>query len=175
MSWIIMFGSSQENLTTAMSFRDGKLWLQLAELQFSLFFESRTTKLLQAFTLWLRNNCNHQWIPFFWLIQYAEVFAKYLGSENFGETAKHSQNGTLTNITKSDQLIGKQWPKTRWTRCKLVLRGEQVANTSMVDENSLGMRNEYNDAFRRSSYFSQMNHEELSIKLLPQRLFSAYL
>ena len=100
---------------------------------------------------------------------------KNLGSENFGETAKRSQNGTLTNITKSDQLIGKQWPKMHWTWCRLVLHGEQVVNTSMIDKNSLGMRNEYNDAFCRSSYFSQMNHEELSIKPLPQRLFSTYL
>ena len=33
-----------------------------------------------------------------------------------------------------------------------------MANTSRVEKNSLGMRNEYNDAFRsRSSYFSHMN------------------
>ena len=49
---------------------------------------------------------------------------------------------------------------------QMVLHGEQIANASRVDNNSLGMRDEYNDAFHRSSYFSQMNHKELSIKLL---------
>ena len=61
---------------------------------------------------------------------------KNLGSENFGEMMKCSQNGMLSNIAKSNQWIGGQGQRyVGWGT-----HGEQVVNTSRIDKNSLGMR-----------------------------------
>ena len=86
-----------------------------------------------------------------------QTLPKNLGSENFGETVKPSQNGMLTNITKAISGLANNGQRCVGHSAD-VLHGEQVVNTSTVDKNSFGMRNEYNDAFHRSSYFSQMNH-----------------
>ena len=68
---------------------------------------------------------------------------------------------------------------------QMELHSEQVVNTSRIDNNNLSMRNEHNEAFQRTSYFSQMNqlltcHMLKSPQLLlfshmTHRLFSAFL